>query len=282
MSFSRPLLYCLPLLLSASYASAQTAQCEPTKVAQKYPTYAGKVVKIAAAPISPPYTFTDSNNPDRLVGVEAEMIEKVMDCAGLKYEYIKGAWSGLLSSLFSGGSDLMIGAVNYRPDRAAKADFILYFRAGHAVVVKKGNPRRLAGPDTLCGNNGTATVGGSSAQLIERQSKLCVEQGKPPITFMPAADSEGSYRQLPLERFDFVMDDAVTAAVHVSKKPDIEIAHTVISDILSGMVVQKGNSEMQKVVGEGLKILEQKGEIKAIAAKYGFPESLLVPIQTKN
>jgi polar amino acid transport system substrate-binding protein len=271
----------LVLALSVCAVHAQSPQCEPDKVAQKYPTYAGKVVKIAATPGGPPYTFVDAQNPDRLTGLEVDMVEKAMACAGLKFEYMKGAWSGLLAALFNGASDVMIGAVNYRPDRAEKADFLLYMRVGQSVVVQKGNPRKLSDAASLCGASASATVGGSSSQQIERLSKACVEQNKPPIQFMPAADSDAAYRQVSNARIDFVMDDAVTAAAHLSKDPQLSLAYTVTTDILSGMVVQKGNAAMLQVLSDGLKIQEREGTLVPLARKYSFPAELLVPIQTR-
>lgn len=270
----------LALMLGSVSANAQS--CEPDKVTTKYPKYAGKTVKISVSPTSPPYTYADPDNQERMVGLEVEMIEKAMACAGLKFEYLKGPWSAAMSSLFSGGSDLMIGSVNYRPDRAERADFILYYRAGHGIVVAMGNPKKLGDLETLCGANGTATIGSSSALLIEQQSKACLEKGKEKIGYQPATETEGAYRQLPLQRFDFVMDDAVTAAAHVSKKPDLEIAHTVISGILSGMIVQKGNKEMLQIVADGLAIQQRGGEITNLAKKYGFPAHLLIPIETRQ
>ncbi len=47
-------------LLLAQGASAQS--CEPSKVAQKYPSLAGKTIKIGVDPESPPYAFRDSKD----------------------------------------------------------------------------------------------------------------------------------------------------------------------------------------------------------------------------
>lgn len=272
----------LLLALSVGVAHAQAPQCEPEKVAQKYPDYAGKVVKIGATIGGPPYAFSDPQDPSRMAGLEVEMIEKALNCAGLKFEYMKGAWAGLLAAQFNGASDVMIGAVNFRSDRAERADFILYMRVGQSIVVQKGNPKKLGDMTTLCGAVGSATVGGSSSQQIERQSKLCIEQNKPPIQFLPAPDSDVAYRQVSNARVDFVMDDAVTAAAHVAKDPELGLAYTMVTDILSGMVVKKGNASMVQIVTDGLKVQEREGAIVAIAKKYSFPPDLLIPIQARQ
>ena len=270
----------LLLAISVYPVHAQAPRCEPERVAQRYPAYAGKVVKIAVSPSQPPYAFSDPQNPDRMAGLEVEMIEKAMNCAGLKFEYVKGSWSGLLVALFSGQSDVMIGAVNYRPDRAERANFIIYMRAGQSIEVQKGNPRKITDMTTLCGTTGSATVGSSSALTIERQSKICVDQNKPPITFLPAADGNAAYRQVANARIDFAMDDAASAVVRGQKEKEFEVAYTVVTETLGGMVVPKGNATMVQIIADGLRVQELDGTLTMLAKKYGFPAELLVPIQT--
>lgn len=270
------------LLLALTAPAAYAAQCEPAKVAEKYPAYAGKTVKIAASPAQPPFAFSDPDNPDRLSGLEVELIEKAMSCAGLNFVYFKGAWSGLLAALFAGSADVMIGAVNYRPDRAERADFVLYMRAGESVIVRGDNLKNITDMSSLCGTIGSTVMGGSSAQTIERQSKLCMEQGKPAIDFQPAVAADAAYRQVINGRVHFSMDDAPAAAARTKRDPELRVAHTVMTDILSGMVVIKGNKEMLQIVADGLKAQELDGTLAALGKKYGLPPEMIISIETRQ
>lgn len=273
----------LPLsLLLAFSVPAYAAQCEPEKVAEKYPTYAGKIVKIAASPAQPPFAFSDPANPERMAGLEVEMIEKALSCAGLKFEYLKGAWSTLLPAIFSGAADVMIGSVNYRPDRAERADFILFMRAGESVIVPKGNPKNITSMNSLCGNTGSTVIGGTSAHTIELQSKACTDQGKPGVGFQPAPAADAAYRQVINGRVDFSMDDATAAVARVGREPDLQIAHTVMTDLVSGMVVRKGNTEMMTIVADGLKVQQQDGALAEIAKKHALPPGTMIPVETRQ
>jgi polar amino acid transport system substrate-binding protein len=278
-------LACAAGLLAACFAGAAFAdgpQCEPANAATKYPGYAGKVVKIAVSPLQPPYASTDPANPDRLTGLEVEMVEDAMKCAGLKYEFVRGAWSGLLQSMFNGASDVMIGSVTFRKDRGEKVDFVLYTHSGQTTVVQKGNPKNITDLDSLCGMTGSATVGGSSALLIAEQSKKCVSDGKPPINFQPAVDADSAYRQVVNGRNDFAMDDAGSAAARVASGQDLQYAFTHKSDLESGFVVPKGNAEMLRAVSDGLQVQEKTGALAALMKKYGLDVALLIPIRTVN
>lgn len=281
----------LPMALAAAFwlclpapSRAQSPSCEPVRAAVKFPAYSGKVVKIGMSPTQPPYAFADPADPIRMSGLEVEMIEKAMACAGLRYEFVKGAWAGLLQSLFSGNMDVMIGNVNYRPDRAEKADFVLYLRAGQTTVVQKGNPKKITDTASLCGASGAATVGGTSARFIELLNKDCVDSGRKPIDFLPSADGESAYRQVANKRVDFVMDDAASAAARTrtERANDYESAFTNWTDIKSGMVVLKGNEQILRAVADGLKVQQIEGSLEALMRKYELPPELVIPIEARR
>lgn len=266
----------------ASCAFAQTPVCEPDKVAQKYPDYAGKTVKIAVSPTSPPYTYSDPKDQERMTGLEVELIEGVMKCAGLKYEYLKGGWAGLLQSMFTGAADVMPGNVTYRADRAEKVDYVLYIHSGSAVVVYKGNPKGIVDILSMCGTTGSGTTGGASQFFIERQQKACAAAGKPPITFIPAQEADRAYRLVPVQRVDFAIDDVGSAAARVAVEPDMQMGFTATSDLINGFVVPKGNATMLKVVTEGMMVQEKNGQMAAILKKYGLSPELLAPVEARR
>ena len=195
---------------------------------------------------------------------------------------MKGPWPGLLVALFSGTADVMIGNVNYRADRAEKADFVLFTRDGQSVVVQKGNPKGIKDITDLCGHSGSASLGGTSALEIERQSKSCVERGKPAIDFQPGTDNEAGYRQLSVGRIDFEMDNSTSAARRLATNPEFQIALTVMSGIPSGFVVTKGNQPMLRIVDDGLKVLAQDGTITALLKKHGLSPDLLIPVEIRH
>src|SRR5580698_2269158 len=92
-------------LLFAHAASAQQT-CEPSKVAQKYPSLAGKTIKIGVDPESPPYAFRDSKDFNKIIGADADMARAVFDCAGVKTEFFTAGWPGLLPALRAGPIDV--------------------------------------------------------------------------------------------------------------------------------------------------------------------------------
>ena len=269
-------------MMGSAAAHADLA-CEPEKVAEKYPNAAQRIIQIAASPTTPPFTFSDPSNLDKLTGIETEMIEFAMECAGLKYEFVKGPFSTLIQTIMSGATDVMVASVVYRPDRAEKVDFVAFIKSGQSVIVPKGNPRNLKSIDDLCGVSASSSSGGSSNAAILAQSEKCVAAGKPPIDYQASVDQDAAIRQLVNGRTDFVMDGAISAKGRVAVIPDeIEIAFTVLlDDQVIGPAVRKDNDELRQAVLEGIQILERDGKLKELLVKYDL-EEFAMPVELRR
>ena len=265
-NFRNLVLLCGIFVLGLSHA---LAACEPEKALQKYPIYSKRPVQVATPTTIPPFAFSDPTNLEQMAGLEIEMIEFVMRCAGLKYQYVKGPFSALIQSTMSGSTDVMIGNVNYLPERAKRVDFIAYLRSGQSLIVPKGNPKKLTAVESLCGLKASSTVGGASSAEIERRSADCVKAGKSPINYIPSVDQEAAVRQLSNGRIDFVMDGSISAKKRVAvHSADIDLSFTILTDLVIGPVVRKDNTEMRQAVLEGMQAMEREGKLKTLLAKY--------------
>lgn len=263
-------------------SSAQAQTCEPDKAASKYPAYAGKTVKVASASAYPPFSYSDPKDLNRLTGLEIELMESVLKCAGVTYEFVASPWSGTLTSILSGATDVAVGNINHRPDRAKQVNFVVFMRNGQSVVVRKGNAQKIKDAADLCGKVGSASVGGSSMLALEQQSRACVAGGKPAMELQPAPEMEASYRQLGNERIDFVMDNTASANTRLERAKEFEQAYSVSTDIAFGPVLAKGNDEMLRIVVDGMRVMHDNGEITRLTTQYKLPTDLLMPIEVRK
>ena len=261
------------MLIPGLSCAARAQQCEPQRAAEKYPHYAKRGVTIATVTTSPPFAYADPKDFNQMTGAEVEIIQATMKCAGLGFTYVKGPFSTLLQTVMSGASDVMIGNVNYRPERAEKLDFVAYMRSGQSVLALKGNPKNLHSLDDLCGMTASSTVGGVSAAEIEKQSAACKLAGRPPITYIPSVDQEAALRELANSRIDFVMDGSITAKQRaLGHNSEFGIGFTILTDLVVGPAVRKDNDEIRRAVLEGVQILARDGELKKIFTKYDLEE----------
>jgi len=262
-------------------ALAQSPVCAPENSARNFPTYANRAVKIGVNPTYPPFTYNDPTDMNKMSGLDVEIVEEALKCAGLKFEYVRGQTTGLYPALFTGSLDLMLGNIFIRPDRTDKAGFVLYMTNGQSLVVKRGNPKKIVSVDAMCGLIATGLYVGSSAMVIQDISKKCVEKAMPPINYVAAADQEQAFRSLGNDRTDMVMDGSASAALRVrsSEGQNLQIAFTLNTNVKSGIIAPKGNAEMMKAIGDGMKMLQQSGKLAAIMTKYGLEPSWLIDIE---
>ena len=262
---------------------AQGSACEPQNAAKNFPSYADKAVKIGANPTYPPFSASDPSDMTKMSGVDVDIVEESLKCAGLKFEYVKGQTAGLYPALFSGTIDVMVGNIFIRPDRADKAGFVLYMTNGQSLVVKKGNPKKIVDTASMCGLTATGIYVGTSATVMQGISKTCVETARPAITYVASSDQEQAYRSLSNDRTDMVMDGSASAALRVasSEGQSFDIAFTLQTDIKSGIISTKGNAEMMKALGDGLKHLQRTGQLAAIMTKYGLRPEWLIDVEVR-
>jgi polar amino acid transport system substrate-binding protein len=265
------------------FATAQShATCEPDKVSEKYPGYAGKAVVVAVTPMTPPFAFTNPDNLDEIIGLEVELMEGVMACAGLEIEWLIGKWSGILPTVFSGASDLMIGNVVYSEDRAEQGDFVVFIRNSQTVVARKGNPRSIVGLDSLCGLKAAQTIGAASALAMQAYSDKCVATGKPAIDILMAENQESAFRQLLVNRVDMVMEGAEGAARRI-KSPtgqnNFEAVFSLTADAMAGAITRNDNDEMLQILADGMTAMKEDGRIDELFDKYQIDREQFSPIQ---
>lgn len=260
--------------------AAANAACQPEKVAEKYPNLAGKPVRVATTPLYAPYEYAEG---DKMVGSDIEISEQALACVGLKYEYTKGTWSSLLPTVLSGQTDVMVANLYYNEERAKQVDFIVYMKAGSAMLVLKGNPHNVKSMDDLCGLHTSVVAGSSSQPVIDEQSKKCVADGKPAIDILIAPETDAAVRGLENGRLDFLLDNVGAAAVRVKDDPDrFAVAFVTVGEKLVGNAVLKGNEELAKAYLDGMKEVYDSGAAAEIFKKYGLDEKLLISPEIKK
>src|SRR5207248_11395271 len=90
----RRLLLSLGLALFALPVHAAEPACGA--LAAKYPSLAGKTLKIGQDGESPPFSFRDSKDFNRLDGLDADLARAVFACLGVPVTFVTGNWSGLI------------------------------------------------------------------------------------------------------------------------------------------------------------------------------------------
>lgn len=269
----------IAVLTSAAPAFAQ-AKCEPNAVAKKYPSLVGKTIRVAQDGQSPPYSFREENSFDRLTGLDADLVRATFACLGLPVEFRTGQWSGMLPSVIAGQADVMWNNLYYTPPRAQQVNFVTYLLAATGGMVRKGNPKHIHALADTCGTRAAAGLGTVEEASLRQTSEACVAAGKQPIQIFTYQDKPSGARLLQNDRADLMMTDLGVVGQMISLNPnDFERAFTIKTDFKIGPGINKNMPELEHAIADTLKLLEANGTMQALMKKYGFDQSLMLPVE---
>jgi len=268
------------LLGPAQSARAESGKCEPEKVATKYPSLAGKTIKIGMDGQTPPYSMRDPNDFNHLVGLDTDFARAAFECIGVKVDYMVGSWSGLLPAVIAGQADVMWDTLYYTPERGQQANYVVYLRAATGGLVQKGNPKNIHGIDDTCGTRAAAGLGTTEEVVFRDVGKKCVAAGKQDVTVVTFPDIPAGARLVKNDRADLLMINLGLVDSFIAADPDsFDRAFKIVTDYKVGVGVAKDNKELTQAVDDAIRILQANGTEEKLYAKYHFDHSDALPSQ---
>ena len=266
-------------VLMAGQASAE-GKCEPEALAGKYPTLAGKTIRVAQSGEGAPFTFRDPEDFDKLIGLDADLVRATFACIGVPFEFKTGGWSGLLPSVIAGQSDLMWSNLYYTPARAEQVDFVTYLLAATGGMVKKGNPKNIHSLDDACGARAAAGLGTVEEAMFRKVSDKCVAAGKPAVELVTYADRPSGIRMVQNDRADLLMGDLGSMDYTIAQLPnELERGYMMLTDYKVGPGISKSMPELRQAVFDSLQIIQAEGTMKKLMVKYNVDPTLQRPVE---
>ena len=256
-------------------------KCAPAVVATKFPSLAGKTIRVAQDPSGgPPYSFRDPENFDKIVGLDADVVRAAFACIGAKFEFKTGSWSGLLPSVIAGQADLMWSNLYYTPARAKEVDFVTYSIAATRGLVRKGNPKHVHALEDACGVRAAAGLGTVEEAMFRTISDKCAAAGKPALEIVTYPDRPTGIRMLLNDRADLMMGDAGGGAFTIKQHPnELESGYVIVTNYKVGPGINKSLPELRQAVFDAMQILEADGTLKSLMVKYDVDPALQRPVE---
>ncbi|MER5397950.1 ABC transporter substrate-binding protein [Streptomyces sp. NPDC002599] len=140
------------------------------------------VVRVGSDMLYPPMEFVRNGRP---TGVDPDLAAVLGRELGVRFQFANGALDTLLTGLRAKHYDVVMSAMTDTKDRqegldpatgekiGEDIDFVDYFEAGSAVMVKKGNPEGVKTLADLCGKKVAVQSGSTTYDLL--QSQRCDE-----------------------------------------------------------------------------------------------------------
>jgi polar amino acid transport system substrate-binding protein len=263
-------------MLGVAPAAAADPKCEPQSLATRYPSLAGKTIKVGISAADKPNSYRDPNDPSKIVGFDADYASAAFHCIGVPFEFAVAGWSGLMPALVSGQADVMWDGLYYTPERAKSVDYVLYSSAAEGIVVAKGNPRNIHALTDLCALKAVSQIGSTEIAALQHESQACLDAKKPEIGIVAAQDRPSGLRELQTGRVDAYVGSGTVATYDPAL---FDIAYIYNSGIKIGVGVHKGDKELERAIYDAILILQENGTAKKLYETYELPPSLSVPTE---
>lgn len=194
------------------------------------------------------------------------------------FEFVNTAFADILIGIDSGKYDIGMSAFTDKLSRRDKYDFVDYAQDGTGILVKKGNPKKITGIESLSGKTVGTEKGTTQADSITEINKIFTSEGKPLITANEYPDQPANLVALTAGKVDAIVTDASTAS-YIAKTTKNGASYEFILDPKppegwenqpDGIAVKKGNDALSAALLKAVQSLFDDGTYKTIIDHYGI------------
>jgi len=213
------------------------------------------------------------------IGYEVDLAKAIAAKLGVPVAHQDMAFGSLITSLQSGRIDLTMAGMNDTKARQAQIDFVDYFTSGITIMIRKGNPDGITGPDALCGKNVAVVQGTSHQKFAAEQSTKCTQAGKPAVNVTATDSDNQNQNQLRTGRVQAILND-LPSAVYISRTAgDGKFFEVVPGEPIDGgpygIGVNKANTTLRDAVQKALQALITDGTYGKILQAWGVEQGAI-------
>ena len=228
---------------------------------------------IAYAPIE--FLDEKTNQP---VGLDVDIATALAEALGVKAKFNNGEFDGLLPALDAKRYDVIMSAMTASAERKKTVDFVEYFNAGSGIIVAKGNPKAIKGPDDLCGKKVAAQEGTVQVDFITGssdqpggQTRKCTSAGKGAITLLKFGTDPEAVQALIAGQADAEMADFPAAAYSAKQSGGrLEVVPNQIEPAPYGIAVRKDSRALRDALTKALDTIKKSGKYDEILKKWSL------------
>lgn len=230
----------------------------------------GRLV-VAIDPTYPPFEQLSADQKT-IVGLDADLLAEIGNELGVHMELTRAGFDSIIPGLAAGRYDLAISGMTDTAAREKQVDFVDYFDAGGALVMRKGDTTTTADlPLALCGQKVGVQTGTITVGLSKAASQKCEAAGKPAIGLQMFPSVPASVLAMSSGRVSYVWTDSVSGAEQVHNGAG---RFTLIDDgsqpAHTGIAFPRGSKELTDAVRAALQALLDDGRYHDLLAKYGL------------
>ncbi len=238
----------------------------------------GKIVIATDASYAP----NEFKQNGQIVGFDIDLGSAIAKKLGVTASFQDVKFDNILPALQSKKYDISLSSFTDNKQREASFDFVTYFSAGTGMLVKTGNPEKLAPDDlSLCGKKVAVEKGTVQEDELSPKSSTkpdagarvdkCKQGGKPAPVKISLDDENAANLALGNGRADAILADSPVAA-YAAKQSEgkFVLAGTAYDTAPYGIAIPKNENELRDGIQKALKDMISDGTYKQLTDKWGI------------
>jgi polar amino acid transport system substrate-binding protein len=207
----------------------------------------------------PPFQFFPEGSKEP-TGFDIELGNELAKRLGVKSRWENVGFDGIIASLLAKKCDGIMAGLGATTKRREQVNFVLYLQNNRALVVRKGNPKKVTGYDAVCGLVVGAQIGSANYDDMLRLVDKCKADGKPALSVRSFKDNAALKLSLLTNQIDAYNTAAANAAVDVKENPEqIEIGAISEAVNMIGIALRKDDVALKVALERALKQISQDG-----------------------
>ncbi|RII20596.1 ABC transporter glutamine-binding protein GlnH precursor [Streptomyces sp. YIM 130001] len=235
-------------------------------------------LKIGGSTNVAPYLYRDGAE---VSGFEKDLMDALGTALGVKVQFFDTGFAALVPGLQSGKLDVAMGDFTDTLERQRVVTYVDYTTSYQTLFTQKGNPKRLASPDDLCGTTVSAAVGSLSATVSEQQNVKCRKSGRPGVTVLGMDTSTAAMMQVLTKRADALVTDLVIARHAAENNGKGDVAGEPFYRQFHGAAVDKDNVRLREALVAAFEELIRNGTYDRILKDWGM-QKMAMPAPRVN
>jgi polar amino acid transport system substrate-binding protein len=215
------------------------------------------------------YAKVGSTTP---TGFDVDLAKAVARRWKIKVSFVSTAFTGLLPALGAKKCDLIWSGIFVTPERTQQFPAVGYMKTHRALLVRKGNPKRIHKPNDLSGKTVATEAGTKYVDALKALDKKLRAQGKKGITIQTYPKASDASAAVLVGRADADLTQDTEAAFRITQnKGKFQIAYLYPQFDTFGVYYRGSDSAVGPALKRELKALKKNGTMKRLARKYHLP-----------
>lgn len=214
-----------------------------------------KLIMVTEAGFAPYEYYADG----KIVGVDVEIAKEIAKELGKELVVKDVTFDSIIYEIKSDKADLGIAGISYTEERAKQVDFSINYTSSRQVVIVRKNSTINKIEEIK--NKKIAVQLGSVADMYvsdNYKEKNIVRQKKYLTAIQDLID----------KKVDCVVMDELPALEMLKSNNEIRILNDILAEDNYGVIVNKGNVELMKVINGVIERLKKEGKIEEFILEY--------------